>query len=222
MMSEDYIFVGDGFLANLGIQPVFVPISIGPKVLTLSRFRQYIHYVNKLAYVNVVDDRGLIFYRMFKDETIEVRSGIVKTVKISDLLAGARKVSGDICTLLKSLKPVFYTYKDFSTNEEKTTYTFPVIVRYRNFWEHFSLTPIKIVKSEAEYYLYRDAIGIAVIDRDAVSKRPYAREILNKPTSVLLIDECEINIESIKPKQQKEEKREAMIGGMKDLHNVKR
>jgi len=223
MMSEDYIFIGDGFLANLGVQPIFVPIVAGSRMLMLSRFRQYIHYVNKLAYVNVVDDRGLIFYRMFKDETIKIQSGVVKSVKISDLIAEAKKISGDVCSLLRSLQPVFYSYKDFSSNVEKTTYTLPIIVRYKNLWEHFSLAPIKLVKDEqAEYYVYGQGIGIIVIDRDVSPKRPYAKEILNKPTSVLLSEECGIDIESVQLKQQKEEKREAKMGSLTTLMDARR
>jgi len=213
MSSERYIFVGDGFLAELGVQPVFAVVS-GSRTLTITKFKPYLHHIAKLGYVNVVDDRGLFFYRMFKDETIEIRSGVVKVVKVSDMLAESKRVDGDVCELLRSVQPVFYVFKDFTTNQEKVTYALPIIVKYRNLWEHFSLAPIKVVK-EAEYYLYDNAVGIAVVDRDAATKRPYAMEILTKPTSVLLAEECRLEVKL--PQAQREMKVERRLGASRGV-----
>jgi len=201
---EHFIFIGEGFLPELGIQPIFAPLS-GSRTLAMSKFKPYLPYVNKLGYVNVVDERGLFFYKMFRDETIEVKGGTVKILKISDLLAEAKRVDGGVCDLLKSLQPVFYSYKDFVSGAEKVTYVLPVIVKYRNLWEHFSLAPIRTVKEQAEYYIYGGAVGIIVVDREASPKRPYARDIISKPTSVLLAEECGVEVELPKQKSAKRE-----------------
>jgi len=205
---EAYIFIGDGFLAEMGIQPLFAPLTRTGSV-SFDRVKNLLGYIGKLSSVRVVDDAGLFYYRIYKDDTIEVTGGSAKTVKIDDLLASATKVDRDICGFIRMFPVIQYNYMG------KVSATLPIIVKYNNsFWEHFSLAPIKMIKDEAEYYIYGNAIGIIIVNKDTAPKRPYIRDVLRKPTSTLLSEECSINL--LPPKQTKVET-DKKKGGISEL-----
>jgi len=185
---ESYIFIGEGFLPDMGIHPLLTPAIAGTTTVNYAKIKPYLQHLSKLASVRVIDSTGMFYHALYKDETIEVINGSVKTVKVGDLLTNARKVDGDICNFLKSLPVIYFTYR------EMTSGFLPVIVKYTNSWEHISTTPIKLVKDSAEYYIYNNVVGIIVVNKGASVLRPYMREILSKPTSTLLSDECGISL----------------------------
>jgi len=200
---ESYIFIGEGFLPDMGIQPLLTPTTAGTTAVNYTKIKPYLQHLSKLASVRVIDSSGMFYHTLYRDETIEVVNGSVKTVKVGDLLANARRIDGDICSFLKSLPVIYYVYR------EMTSGFLPVIVKYTNSWEHISTAPIKLVKDSAEYYIYNNAVGIIVVRKEASILRPYMREILSKPTSTLLSDECGISLKP--PKKGGEEKKSGIM-----------
>lgn len=181
----EYLFIGDVFLPDLGIWPVYAPV--GGKRVTYEEVKKYLRVIDKLESYYTYDG-AQIYYRVYKD-TVYVGS-TVSVIQVEKMVEEAERVTGSLCDFLKKVSLIDYVYS------KKAYSVVPVIVKYPSFWEHLSTAPIKAVKdSTATYHLYRGSIGIIVLDRDIPVHRPYLKDVMEKPTTQLLDRECNLGLE---------------------------
>lgn len=183
----EWIFVGDVLLDD-GIVPIYV--AVGKTSVLYGEFKEYLKYLNSLESY-FVHDGSYFYHRVYKNT---VRVGARQAViGVEELLRESEKVNTTLCDFLRAVPVVSYA-------RGSDTYRFlPVIVKYTNYWEHLSTAPIKIVKDSQTYYIYKKTLGIIVVDNDAPVYRPYAKSIMEKPTSVILGAECGLRLEESKP-----------------------
>ncbi|MEM1672820.1 MAG: hypothetical protein QXL19_05820 [Ignisphaera sp.] len=179
-----WIFIGEVATSRL-IFPCAIPIKARKRKIELSESKKIAYLLIKsLKPTKTVSDGFMLYHNLYS--VIPTSDGYVSVQEIM-----SKSVSTTLCDMINRVG--FYTLTYAEDNKESIIKVIPVIVIYKDgLWEHISVAPLKIVEN-SEYKVNDEyEIGIVVAETESEHIRPYAYNIIHKPTSLIMLRKCRI------------------------------
>ncbi|MEM2260965.1 MAG: hypothetical protein QXK24_00795 [Ignisphaera sp.] len=178
-----WIFIGEVATPRL-VFPCAVPIKTKKKIELSESRKMASLLINSLKPVKTVSDGFLLYHNLYS--VIPTSNGHISVQEII-----SKSVNTTLCDMINRVG--FYTLTYVEDNKESIVKVIPIIVIYKDgLWEHVSVAPVKAVEN-SEYKVNDEyGLGIVVTGTESEHIRPYAYNIIHKPTSLIMLRKCRI------------------------------
>ncbi|MEM4788096.1 MAG: hypothetical protein QXV28_08975 [Ignisphaera sp.] len=176
------------FIGEIVIAKTMFPcaIAIDRKTIDLREAKRVGEMLSaSLKPAKTVTDGFLLYHNLYSEISIDNTH-----IPIQEIVSRSIR-SASLCDMIKSVGFYIFTYVE--ENKQINMKVLPVIVVYKDgLWEHVSLSPIKVIEN-SEYRVNNEyGLGIILTNFESEHMRPYAYNILLKPTTEAIMRKCRI------------------------------